>query len=109
MVLTGLTVSNLDANYGSKTGLLQTDINAVSKLTLDYRQNFLTFEFSALEYNIPEKITYRYQLIGLDRTWINAGAKNMATYTGLAPAIMFLKYRQQIPAELGAPISNICP
>ncbi|QXV63755.1 histidine kinase [Mucilaginibacter sp. 21P] len=85
VVLTGLTVSNLDANYGSKTGLLQTDINAVSKLTLDYRQNFLTFEFSALEYNIPEKITYRYQLIGLDRTWINAGAKNMATYTGLAP------------------------
>jgi AraC-like DNA-binding protein/ligand-binding sensor domain-containing protein len=38
-------------------------------IELSFDQNFLTFEFSALNYKNPSQTYYRYQLEGIDRHW----------------------------------------
>lgn len=38
-------------------------------IELSYDQNFLTFEFSALNYQNPSQTYYRYQLEGIDNDW----------------------------------------
>jgi AraC-like DNA-binding protein len=39
------------------------------EIELSYNQNFLTFEFSALNYQNPSQTYYRYQLKGIDNDW----------------------------------------
>lgn len=58
-------------------------------ISLKYNQNFVTFEFSALNYFNPERTYYRYQLEGIDPHWIspvNSRQSNgilQASYTNL--------------------------
>ena len=39
------------------------------QIELSYNQNFLTFEFSAINYQNPHQTNYRYQLTGIDTGW----------------------------------------
>ena len=50
---------------------------------LSYRDNFISFEFAALDYNAPSKNQYAYQLVGVDKDWVNAGTRRYASYTNL--------------------------
>jgi ligand-binding sensor domain-containing protein len=55
-------------------------------LNLSHRDYFFSFEFSALDYNAPEKNRYAYKMKGLDKDWIYTDAKKrFATYTTLPP------------------------
>ncbi|QHV97460.1 two-component regulator propeller domain-containing protein [Spirosoma endbachense] len=54
-------------------------------IELAYQENFLSFEFVALNYNTPEKNQYAYQLVGVDKKWVQAGTRRFANYTNLAP------------------------
>ena len=64
------------------------------QIELSYDQNFLTFEFSAINYQNPHQTIYRYQLKGIDNGWneisVNEQNKNpvkngmlLASYTNL--------------------------
>jgi signal transduction histidine kinase len=55
------------------------------KVELKYNQNYLSFNFSAIEFSAPEKIRYAYILEGSDRDWKDAGNKREAHYTNLDP------------------------
>lgn len=81
--------------YGEKANLPQA-APYTKELELNYNQNFLTFEFSALNYINSERTYYRYQLEGIDKDWMNAltsGPGNatvgngilQASYTNLSP------------------------
>lgn len=76
------------------------------KIVLNYNQNFLTFEFSALNYVNSERTYYRYQLEGIDKQWMNAFASGQgnatagngllkASYTNLPPG----KYTFKVAAS----------
>lgn len=54
-------------------------------IELSYDQNVMTFEFSALNYLLPEKNQYLYKMEGFDEDWINAGTNRSVTYTNLDP------------------------
>lgn len=56
-----------------------------SVLELPYDENFLSFDYVAINYDVPEKNQYAYRLIGLDREWISAGTRRYAIYPGLSP------------------------
>lgn len=60
-------------------------LNQLQELHLPYDQNFLSFEFAALQFNAPEKLQYRYKLEGLDKEWVERGTENTATYTTVPP------------------------
>ncbi|GAB2593774.1 sensor histidine kinase [Spirosoma areae] len=53
--------------------------------TLPYNQNFLSFEFVALTYSLPERNRYAYQLAGIDNDWVQNGSRRFANYTNLPP------------------------
>jgi signal transduction histidine kinase/ligand-binding sensor domain-containing protein len=55
----------------------------VESVVLSHRQNFISFEFTALDYTDPEKNEYMYRLSGFDRDWIYAGNRRYASYTNL--------------------------
>jgi len=54
-------------------------------LKLSYKDNFITFEFAALDYTNPQKNQYAYQLEGLHDNWIYSGNQRYATFTNLDP------------------------
>lgn len=56
-----------------------------STIDLDYNENFLSFEFAALDYTNPAKNQYAYQLAGLDRQWIYSESRRYISYTNLEP------------------------
>ncbi|QDK82220.1 response regulator [Spirosoma sp. KCTC 42546] len=55
------------------------------EITLKHDENFLSFEFAALAYALPEQNQYAYQLIGVDKNWVQNGNRYVANYTNLSP------------------------
>ncbi|MDH3267442.1 MAG: histidine kinase [Ignavibacteria bacterium] len=55
-----------------------------SELILSYDQNFVSIEFSALDFSIPKQNKYSYILKGFQESWISTdGSNRIATYTNL--------------------------
>jgi signal transduction histidine kinase/ligand-binding sensor domain-containing protein len=45
----------------------------------------LEFDYSALDYQAPQKVQYRYRLEGFESEWVDAGTRRSAFYTNLKP------------------------
>lgn len=43
------------------------------------------FEFTALSFVAPENVQFRYKLEGLDKNWVDAGSRRVASYTHPPP------------------------
>jgi signal transduction histidine kinase/ligand-binding sensor domain-containing protein len=64
--------------------VLATNISGCSAtLTLTHDQNFLSFEFAALDYAAPEHNQYAYIMEGLNDDYVNAGTRRYADYPNL--------------------------
>lgn len=74
-----------DFRIFNRSAKLDTAISRKNHIILSYDQNFLSFEFAALNYEASEKNQYRYKMAGTDKDWINAGTRRLASYTNLAP------------------------
>jgi signal transduction histidine kinase len=51
----------------------------------------IQIEFTALSFIAPENVRFRYQLEGIDRDWVDAGARRVAQYTHLSPGSYHFK------------------
>ncbi|NOX18111.1 MAG: hypothetical protein GXO87_07505 [Chlorobi bacterium] len=63
------------------------------RINLSYKDNFITFSFSGLEFTAPEKNAYQYKLIGFHDKWVDNGNKRSATFTNLDPGEYLFKIR----------------
>ncbi|GAB4021341.1 hybrid sensor histidine kinase/response regulator transcription factor [Spirosoma koreense] len=88
--MTTLFVNNKPVLPGPNSPLGLQPLQATSKLALPYHQNFLTVEFTALQFNKPAKNRYRYQLAGLDESWVES-RRSEAVFTGLRPGTYTLR------------------
>lgn len=66
-----------------------------SEIVLSPDDDFLGFDFVALDFESPARNQYAYQLVGFDREWIYSGTRNYATYTNLPPG----EYELQVLAS----------
>jgi len=84
LVFSGLSINNKPQEdltpYVTKQG-----IDEIRELKVPYDEAIFTFDFTAIEFPYAERIRYRYQMKGWDKSWINAGDARSATYTNLAP------------------------
>jgi signal transduction histidine kinase/ligand-binding sensor domain-containing protein/CheY-like chemotaxis protein len=64
---------------------LTSHVTEAKEINLSYKHSVISFEFAALNYTMPEKNQYAYQLKGFDADWIYSGTNRKATYTNLAP------------------------
>ncbi len=57
----------------------------IDQVQLNHNQNFLSFEFSALDFEDPLANEYAYKMEGVDQDWVYSGNRNFADYPNLAP------------------------
>ncbi len=91
--ITGFQIFNTSVEPGTRNTVLSKDISGTKEITLSYRQSVFTFEFSALNYILPEKNQYAYKLEDFDKEWSYIGNKRSATYTNLDPGEYVLKVK----------------
>lgn len=60
-------------------------VSEMGEIRLNYDENFITFEYSALDYTNPKKNQYAYKLEGLNQDWMYCGNRRYASYTNLDP------------------------
>jgi signal transduction histidine kinase len=59
------------------------DMSGGTPIQLSYQQDFITFEFTALDFSAPQKNRYAYMLEGFDKNWVQIENRRFATYTNL--------------------------
>jgi PAS domain S-box-containing protein len=62
---------------------LAVDLSGREPIQLAYKQDFISFEFAAFDFQAPQKNQYAYMLEGFNADWIQAGSRRYATYTNL--------------------------
>jgi ligand-binding sensor domain-containing protein/two-component sensor histidine kinase len=62
-------------------------------ISLSYNENFISFEFAALDYTAPGKNHYAYKMEGLEKEWTFAGTRRYANYTNLDPGTYIFKVK----------------
>ena len=65
----------------------------VREIELDWQQNFLEFEFAALNYTYPENNQYAYKLEGHDDGWYQSGDKRFGRYSNIPPGDYILRVK----------------
>ncbi len=63
--------------------IITTSSEGHQTLQLRYDQNFITFQFAALDFHVPENNQYAYKLEGVDKSWVTNGTRREAVYTNL--------------------------
>jgi DNA-binding NtrC family response regulator len=76
IVITRISLFNQKVNRNLLTG---------KQIALAYDQNFLSFDFTALDYTDPEENQFAYIMEGLDNDWIYSGTRKHVDYPDLKP------------------------
>jgi signal transduction histidine kinase/ligand-binding sensor domain-containing protein/CheY-like chemotaxis protein len=84
VVLTDFMLFNKSVIPGPDSPLKQ-EISLAESITLPYSQTVISFQFSSLNFMVPDKNGYAYMLEGFDKGWNYVGARRTATYTNLDP------------------------
>ena len=74
---------------------LDTMIYAKKYIDLSWRQNFFSFEFAALDFQMPGKNKYSYMLEGVDENWSPPSTQRYASYTELRGGDYVFRVRSQ--------------
>jgi ligand-binding sensor domain-containing protein/serine phosphatase RsbU (regulator of sigma subunit) len=89
VLFTGFTRYNTDDEEGKP--IVEKGISDRDKISLTYKDNIVTFEFSALSFFNSPKNQYRYMLEGFNENWIQLGNENKITFTNLSAGDYTLK------------------
>ncbi|MBL0358217.1 MAG: response regulator [Chitinophagaceae bacterium] len=81
--ITDILINNQSIAPGDNTGVLEHTIEQSTNITLTHVQDILTLEFSSLDFTAPNQNRYRYQLVGVDKDWVESGTRRIATYLHL--------------------------
>jgi signal transduction histidine kinase/DNA-binding response OmpR family regulator/ligand-binding sensor domain-containing protein len=91
VALTELQLASRNVPIGAGSVLSQ-HIDDTKLLLLNYKQNFITFEFAALNFTDTKQIKYAYKLDGVDSGWVDTKERS-AKYINLAPGNYTLHVR----------------
>jgi signal transduction histidine kinase/ligand-binding sensor domain-containing protein len=63
----------------------KTDLSPVAVLSTKPNVTAVQIDYTASSLLIPDRVAFRYQLKGYDKTWVEAGARRQAFYSKLPP------------------------
>lgn len=81
--ITDILINNQPLDAGGNVSVLKNTIEQSKEITLTYLQDILTLEFSSLDFTASGQNKYRYQLVGVDKEWVESGTRRSATYLHL--------------------------
>jgi len=82
--ITGFYVLNQPIGVGELykgTLVLKEALENVKEINLSYRDNILSFEFAALDYQSPNKNYYMYRMENYEASWNEAAGRRFVTYS----------------------------
>lgn len=90
MVITDFSINHktVAIGYDNNLGrsLLEKSISETKKIELNFDENIIAFEITALDYKNPRKNKYAYMLEGFDNEWtFKDASQRYVTYTNLNP------------------------
>lgn len=85
VVITGFRILNRTVSHRDSGSILEKPISETDAIALSHGDNFLTFEFTALDFSAPEKNQYAYMMENFNEDWVYSGSTRFATYTNLSP------------------------
>ncbi|MCB0811389.1 MAG: hypothetical protein KDB96_19075, partial [Flavobacteriales bacterium] len=91
--ITGLRLLNQLVGPRERPDLLPAPVDQLHELVLPYDIPMLTFDFACMDMTRPDRNAFRYRLVGLDTTWVDAGTNHQATFTNLDPGDYRLEVR----------------
>jgi len=74
-----------DLKIHNKPYISDSNITTIKHIQLKHNQNYLSFEFAALDYIDPAKNQYAYLLKGIDDDWIYCSNRRFVSYTSIPP------------------------
>ena len=80
--LTAIKILNKTVLVGNKSPLKKS-LAETKSIILNYKQNALTFEFTALNFSSSTKCRYKFILENFDKSWIDNEDRRSANYTNL--------------------------
>lgn len=83
--ITKLLVGNKEVTPNDAFGILNQAIAYTQSISLNHTQDIFTLEFSSLDYRAPDQNKYRYQMVGIDKDWIESGHRHIVSYSHLPP------------------------
>jgi ligand-binding sensor domain-containing protein len=92
VVLSDFQIFNKPVSIGVDS-VLEKSIGYTKGISLRHQQSVLSFSFSALNFQSPEKNQYAYMLEGFEDNWNYVGNKHLATYTNLDPGDYVLRIK----------------
>ncbi len=81
--ITDLKLFFKDVDWSNRSDSVSAWFNLPMMLELPHNENHLTFYFSGISLNNPQKVQYKYMLEGQDVDWSPASKENKATYSVL--------------------------
>lgn len=85
VVITDLQIFNKSIQNTGNEHILEKHISEANTITLSHEASVFSFEFSALNFTLPEKNQYAYMLEGFDKQWNYVNTQKRATYTNIDP------------------------
>lgn len=76
---------NDESVFNSSSFLLDTTLEDTRSISLPYRNRFLRFTFTALDFNNPSKNRYKYFMSGIDNDTVYSGKRRFAEYRDIKP------------------------
>ena len=86
VLLTSLKIFDKEISGDTAVGYLRT-------ISLPHTDNYLSFEFAALDFKDQRNNKYAYMLKGVDKDWIYSGTRRYVSYTGLDPGTYFFRVK----------------
>lgn len=83
IVFTSFKLFNKEVAVGSSDSPLKSHISHTNSITLDYKQNVISFGYVALNYTSSENNRYAYKMEGFEEQWNDVNTKREANYTNL--------------------------
>ena len=83
IAFTGLELRNQAVDWSARGDSTDSWSGLPIDLHLPYADNNLTFRFTAMSWRSPERVRYRWRMIGFDTAWTYGGTRQAATYANL--------------------------
>jgi|GEM_PF-1527020 len=93
LIISGLRIANTPADVTGEAFPGSKNYYNIDHIVLPYDMAIISIDYAALEYSLPQKIQYAYQLVGRDRNWYNAGSLRTINYSHLNEGNYVLKIR----------------
>ncbi|MGS0527211.1 triple tyrosine motif-containing protein [Zobellia nedashkovskayae] len=79
--------------------LINSALDSIGNIKLKYDENYISFEFVALNFENPEQVQYAYKMHGLDDDFVNIGSNRVVNHSNLEPGDYIFEVKSSVDGK----------